>query len=122
MTDMTARATSPAGCFGHDGAQVVIGHAVLSFTDGICEEIIKRYVGTDGLWQIAYGQSRNKEPGEEVRDPRSEIISDSKIAFEIVQSSIRHLVSLHPLIKRFGSPSTSSPRSARGESRRRFRR
>jgi hypothetical protein len=31
----------------HDGREVVIRHAILSFTDGIYE-IIKRDVGTDG--------------------------------------------------------------------------
>jgi hypothetical protein len=45
--ETTLRATSPAGVVGHDGAEVVIRHAILSFTDGIYE-IIKRYGGTDG--------------------------------------------------------------------------
>jgi hypothetical protein len=36
------------GVVGHDDAEVVIRHAIPSFTDGIYEEIIKRYVGTDG--------------------------------------------------------------------------
>jgi hypothetical protein len=50
----------------HDGREVVIRHAILSFTDGIYE-IIKRYVGTDE-WQVSYGRLRSQE-----REQKSEI-------------------------------------------------
>src|SRR5207253_398683 len=99
--------------------------AILSFTDGIHEEIIKRYVGTDGLmadglWPVGGGRSGSGSQGSEAGDQRSS--SDFKIRkFEIVQSAIRHLVCSYPiLIKRFGSPSASPRRSAGGWSRPKF--